>query len=289
MKRRKSLVVGIVCGVACVACVLLYVHDAQAAMDEQRAEVLARYGGEQVEVYVASRDIAAGSQADAANAEKVLFPSELLPEGAVTDLSEVSGLPAQDAVYAGEVLTARRFERETATAIQVPDGLCAISVPAKATSALGGSVQPGDVVSVYATSASATDLIASGVTVLATSASAQDSARETSSISWITLAVEPELVTELIAAAGTCDLYFSLPSEGLSASDVEAAAKAASSSSASKASASASAGSDASADDEGAEEDQADLSESQATGTSDETSSENDTRASAAASARRAE
>ena len=79
----------------------------------------------------------------------------------------------------------------------MPEGLTALSVPAKDVQAVGGAVAAGSRVDVYATGGTSTDVLASGVLVLATSASA------------------PESVQEIVAAAQKTELYFTLPgSEG---------------------------------------------------------------------------
>ncbi len=227
MKEARSLIVGIACGIVCIAGLLLYTNEVQAAVAAEKAEALSRYGATQVEVYVASRDIAAGSKADSSNVERKTMPSELLPEGSVTELSQIEGSSAQSEVYKGEVLVAKRFEEVSGVSINVPDGMCAVSVPAKAVSAVGGSVAPGSEVNVYSTTATSTDLLAANVCVLSTSASASSSKKETSTdVSWITLAVKPALVSELIAAAGASDLYFTLPSEGLTENDIRQGQKA---------------------------------------------------------------
>ena len=120
----------------------------------------------------------------------------------------------------------QRFEQVDGSVLQVPDGLCAVSVPAKAVSAVGGSVRAGDKVNVYSTSAKSTDLLVANVEVLATSASTGSKKDEASDVSWITLAAKPSEVNELIAAAGVSDLYFTLPSEKFVASDMRSGAKA---------------------------------------------------------------
>ena len=86
MRKGRSLVVGVVCGVVCVAGMMLYAHEIELNVEQERAEVLARYGSTQVEAYVATCDIAEGSKVDSTNVEPRLMPGELLPEGAVTDL-----------------------------------------------------------------------------------------------------------------------------------------------------------------------------------------------------------
>lgn len=60
MKLSKSAIVGLACGLLCAACVGLYVAQVDEGLARARSEDLARYGGEQVEVCVARRDLAAG-------------------------------------------------------------------------------------------------------------------------------------------------------------------------------------------------------------------------------------
>ena len=148
MRKGRSLVVGVVCGVVCVAGMMLYAHEIELNVEQERAEVLARYGSTQVQAYVATCDIAEGSKVDSTNVERRLMPGELLPEGAVTDLDQIKAQPAQARIYSGEVLLTQRFEQADGSVLQVPDGLCAVSVPAKAVSAVGGSVRAGDKVNV---------------------------------------------------------------------------------------------------------------------------------------------
>ena len=83
MRRRKTTVAGIACGVLCAACVLAYLTSVRGEADAARAEALARYGGEQVEVCVARRDVAAGEKLDASAVETKLWVADLLPADAV--------------------------------------------------------------------------------------------------------------------------------------------------------------------------------------------------------------
>lgn len=216
MRRRKSLIAGLVCGLLCVVAILLYAQELNDQVEAERAEALARFGGEQVEAYVATKDIAAGEAVSAANSEKRLWVGELLPQDAVLDLATVEGKTLSSPVYAGEVVSMCRFEEQGAPALQVPEGLCAVSVPSKSVSAVGGSVTAGSAVDVYATSGTATERLAASVLVLSTSATSAEGEDSTDDISWVTLAVAPDLVQELIAAAQKAELYFTLPSEGAS-------------------------------------------------------------------------
>lgn len=217
MRRRVHLAIGALCGVLCVAGILAYAADLRADVDQERSEALARYGGEQVEILVATDDIAVGDMLDTTNAEKRLWLSELVPDDAISDHADVAALPVTSPIYAGEVVLRHRFDEREEVALQVPDGKCAISVPSKAVTAVGGSLRPGSKVDVYSVSGSATDLLASRVLVLSTSTTSEEKdANRKSDVTWVTLALDPAMVEEVITASQKSELYFALPSESAS-------------------------------------------------------------------------
>lgn len=209
MKRRTTTTAGIACGAVCAVCVLAFTQGVRAEADAARSEALARYGGEQIEVCVATRDIAAGEAVDASCMETRLWVADLLPAEAVRSTEEVSGKTASSAILAGEVLSMRRFQGVEGR-VEVPEGLAAVSVPAKDVQAVGGAVRAGEKVDMYATGGTSTDLLASDVLVLATSASTDDAASD-AQVSWVTVAVEPDRVQEVVSAAQRTELYFALP------------------------------------------------------------------------------
>lgn len=210
MKRNKTVIASIACGLLCAFCVLAYTTSVQEEAEEARAEVLARYGGDQVEVVVAKEDIVAGQTVDASAIEKRLWIVDLLPDGAVSNSDQVVGKKASSTVLAGEVLSSRRFEGLDVS-LDIPEGMTAVSVPAQNVQAVGGAVSSGLHVDAYSTGGTSTNLIASNVLVLSTNASGKDEASGVE-VAWITLAVEPKSVQELVAAAQKTELYFSLPS-----------------------------------------------------------------------------
>ena len=209
MRRKKTMLGGVASGVLCAVFVLLYLQDVTGRAESARAEALARYGGEQLEVCVAKRDIASGETVDASAVETKLWVADLLPQDAVQSSKEVVGKQATSSILAGEVVSLKRFEGSV-SALDVPEGLSAVSVPARDVQAVGGAIEPGMKVDVYATGNTATKVIASSVLVVSTSASMEGS-KEGGSVSWVTLAVEPKLVQELVSAAQTTELYFVLP------------------------------------------------------------------------------
>lgn len=213
MRRKRTIIIGVASGLVCAVCVLLYLQDVNGRAEEARAEALARYGGEQLEVCVAKRDIAAGEEVSASAVDLKLWVADLLPQDAVCDVSDVVGKKATSSIFEGEVISFKRFE-ETAASLDVPEGLSAVSVPAREVQAIGGALTPGMKTDVYAAGSTSTSMIVRGAFVVSTSASASGE-QGASSVTWVVLAVEPERVQELIAAAQTAELYFVLPGENI--------------------------------------------------------------------------
>ena len=222
MKQRRLTMVAIACGVLCAACVAVFLWSVQGEADAARAEALARYGGEQVEVCIATRDVAAGERLDASAIEAKLWVADLLPEGAVSNAALVVGRTVTTSIFKGEVIVEKRFQEGQGT-FDIPQGMQAVSVPTKAVQAVGGAIRPGMSVDVYSSGSSGTVALAHGVIVLATSM-AESGSLVSNDTGWITLAVVPERVEEVISASGKTSLYFVLPGEDLEASGEKAPA-----------------------------------------------------------------
>lgn len=208
MKSRKSTIIGIFCGLACAFSVFLYTSTVQAEALAEREEILARYGGEQIEVCVATRDIAVGETVNTNNVATKTWVVDLLPENAVLTLDEVVGKKTSSGIAKGEVITVGRFEQESQD-FDIPEGMSALSVPAKDVQAVGGSLVAGMKIDLYATGATSTNLLAKEVLVLATSVG--ESSGSSPGFSWVTLALKNESVEEIIAASQKMELYFVLP------------------------------------------------------------------------------
>lgn len=205
----RSSLAGIACGVCCAGCVALLVAQVGSEADRARSEALARYGGEQIEVCVAGRDIAAGETITDAMIDTKLWLADLLPEGSVTQASEVMGKQVGSSILEGEVISTQRLAKLDIS-LDIPEGMTAVSVPAQDVQAVGGVLQAGMRTDVYAVGPSSTTLLADGVLVLATNLAEGDSLMSRN-VAWVTLAVAPETVQELVAASQNLDLYFTLP------------------------------------------------------------------------------
>lgn len=206
--KKSVLLVGFAFGIACAVCIALYASMVQQAADSARAEAMERYGGEQVEVLVATKDIFPGETLTSSNTTMKTWLSDLLPEECVTNFDEVKGLQVSSLVISGEAISTKRFSNET-TPLNVPEGCVALSVPAEDVQAVGGALTAGMLVDVYATG-SETARIGDGLLVLATNAEASEGGN--AKVSWVTLAVPLEQSQEFVTASQSMEIYFTLSS-----------------------------------------------------------------------------
>jgi pilus assembly protein CpaB len=205
--KRGALIAGLLSGALCAGCIFAYSVQVREEADDARIEAMQRYGGEQVDVLVAAKDIYPGEVVDASNAEVKTWLSDLLPSDCVTSFEDVKGMQAASLIISGEAVSQRRFD-SAGSGIDVPQGCVALSVPAEDVQAVGGVLSAGDVVDVYATG-SQTSCIGRRISVLATNVEHSNGVK--GKVSWVTLAVPLELSQEFVTASQSMDIYFALP------------------------------------------------------------------------------
>lgn len=221
-RRKTTTIAAAACGVVCAVCVALFMNGVRGEAEAARAEALARYGGEQIEVCVATRDLPAGRAVESGDLELKMWIADLLPADAARTIDEVEGRVPSTPIMEGEVVVLKRFEGQGAS-LDVPEGFAAVSVPVKDVQAVGGSLSAGTAADLYAIGGTSTALLADDVLVLATSSTGSEGAA--AELSWVTVAVAPESVQEVIDASQKSELYFSLPSPdgGVGGSDDDGA------------------------------------------------------------------
>ena len=207
--KKGALVVGLLCGIVCAVCVFSYASLVRGEADSARAEAMERYGGEQVEVLVATKDIYPGETLNSTNSTTRTWLSDLLPEDCISTLGEVKDAQVSSMIVKGEAISKRRFD-SSAASIDVPEGCVALSVPAQDVQTVGGSLCAGCLVDVYATG-SQTACIGKNVLVLATNVEGGNSSK--SKVSWVTLAVPLDQSQEFVTASQSMDIYFVLPAK----------------------------------------------------------------------------
>lgn len=202
MRRKTRLVLSVLSGVLAAALFVVYASGVRAEADAAQREVLQRFGGEMVSVCVATREIEPGEEIDEGNVQVEEWAASLLPTGALSSLSDAVGQTATSRIPERAPLSGVYFERRE-DAARVPDELVAVSVPSDAERAVGGALARGDRVDVYVMSNAVADWLTTAE-VLDTSVLAEGGG----DMSWVTLAVEPSAVKELLAAisVGTVSL-----------------------------------------------------------------------------------
>lgn len=219
-QSKKRLALALICGVFAAIAMLWYATGVRAEATQSRQQALSAYGGEQTQVYVATRNIAVGETLSSSNISLQLWVSDLLPLGALNDEKEVFGKTVSVPLLMNEPVVAAKLG-ELKAPVSVPNGLCAVSIPSEDVLAVGGGIAAGNHVTVYAANSKTVELLAEDVLVLATSSGAFQVPNDSSSLfggsssrpnlTWVTLAVEPDIAQDLIIASTFCQLHLVLP------------------------------------------------------------------------------
>ena len=215
MRREIRLAISLVSGAVALALALWYGSSVRAGAERERQEVLAAYGGDLVSVCVASRDVARGEALDETNVRMEEWVAGLLPEGAATSIDELAGKRVTSNVPERAVLCPTYFQVQ-AGALEVPKGTVAVSVPVDASHAAGGALETGDEVDVYLSGTGIADRLGTAQVI---TTSSEQAAGGTSDLSWVTLAVEPERVSELLSATSKGTISLVVPGADVSALD----------------------------------------------------------------------
>ncbi len=205
MKRKKRLALSALAGFAAAAIALMAIGDVRAEAARTEQEALARYGGDLTAVCVATRGIDPGERIDEGNVEVVEWVSSMLPVDAVTSLKDAVGKTSTSRIPAGAPLSSVYFERRE-SALEIPQGKVAVSVSSDAEHAVGGVLERGEIVDVYLSRDALADRLAQAE-VLNTSTLANGGG----DVSWVILAVDPEAVKELLAAASQGTVWLVIP------------------------------------------------------------------------------
>lgn len=215
MKSSTRTLISVAAAIATAAALFAYATSIESELSAARGDAIASYGQDVVAVLVARQDIPAGANLTDDVLERVDWPTVLLPNDAVVDSDVLAGQVATAMILKGEPITSSRVG-ESASTLHVPRGFTAVSVPSEDVLAVGGAVEQGSVVDVYAVVDGAASLLESGVSVLETSV-VEKSARIGSSqspISWVTLAVPADSAQQIIVASEVGTLHLALPSIG---------------------------------------------------------------------------
>jgi pilus assembly protein CpaB len=147
--RGMVLVIAVVLAGVAAGAVFMYVRGIQ---EETRA------AEERVSVVVAKEDIPPGTELDALLSggmfARLGVPRNSLIRGVVTTLDQLQGHETSSPIIAGEQITTARLRGEAefgGGVLGIPEGQKAVTLPLESPRALGGVLQTGDHVSIYAT------------------------------------------------------------------------------------------------------------------------------------------
>ena len=209
-RQRKQTIISAVCAAVAVLGVFAYTASVNSEAAMARAAAIHSYGGERVEVVVATKGIPVGSPVDESNVTTQEWLVDLLAQGeAATSVDQVAGKVAQADIKRNEPIMLDRVG-SGASRIAVPVGLSAVSVSSDDVLAVGGAIQKGSFVDVYVETAEGeVVLLGQKILVLETSTSENPSTKQ--QVTWVTLAVTPASVSELITASSKGTIHFVLP------------------------------------------------------------------------------
>ena len=149
MGRRTILLIAALV-VAALGAVLVWLYA-------QNADERAQAGAAQVQVLVATADIAAGLSGSAISssgtAELQEVDASTVPAGALSDLTPVVDLVTLSPVYAGQILLQQMFgtQSQSSGGLTLPEGTMAVSVQLGDPQRVAGFVNPGSEVAIFVT------------------------------------------------------------------------------------------------------------------------------------------
>ena len=196
-RQRRQTIISVVCAAVAVLGVFAYTASVNSEAAMARAAAIHNYGGERVEVVVATKDIPVGSAVDESNVTTQEWLVDLLAQGeAATSVDQVTGKVAQADIKKNEPIMLDR----------VGGGASRIAVLA-----VGGAIQKGSFVDVYVETAEG-EVVLLGQKILVLETSTSENPNTKQQITWVTLAVTPASVSELITASSKGTIHFVLPS-----------------------------------------------------------------------------
>jgi len=220
-RRVMAVLAAMLVGFIGVVAVLLYAKGADSrAVADQRPQT----------VFIAQELVPSGTTAADAVAKGLMVPTQIaakgVPVGALTKVDGATGkLVALTDIVAGDFVVASRFGTTPLgqKAIQVPDGLVAVSVSLSDPGRVGTFVTPGSrivIFDTYVPSAAGTKetrvllddvlVIAVGSTSLTPVAGAAGQAPEAAAGALVTVAIPPATAAKLVHAIQTGTLYAGL-------------------------------------------------------------------------------
>ena len=209
MSTKTRVIIASLCSCVVAICFIGYSKQVQQNAEQMRKDAMAKYGGEVVELVVATCPLEVGDTVDTKCVKTCDWIVDLAPVEAIDDIDAVLGKTITVPLAQGAPLTKLNF-KDSDSSLSVPSGYVLISVPV--TPKLGvtaNTVQDTHAVA-YSAKDSGTYLLASNVRILANTSS--DSLVSNKSVS---LAVLPDDVPKILEASNQGCLRLVLPADDI--------------------------------------------------------------------------
>lgn len=212
--QKKQIIIAGVCALLAAVSIFAYSATVKSEAQIQRAAAIKKYGGEVTDVCVAKENISTGQIIQSNQIQVMEYPVDLLAQGEVAlSVEQVAGKVAAIDIKKNEVLLLERVG-DGSSRISVPENLEAVSVATDDVLAVGGAIRAGSFVDVYVeTTEGKIVSLGQNILVLETSSSQTNTTEKENlkALTWVTLAVTKESVSELITASAKGTIHLALP------------------------------------------------------------------------------
>jgi len=234
MALDKRATLGVVFGVCAFLAAGGFVWGITTSAERDNRILFEKYGGDIVEVCVATKDIKAGELIAEKEIETKSWVASLLPEKAVLGRNRLAirNKRASEYIVKGEPISLLRVKDDANRLDEIPERYTAITLQTDPVRALGGQAKTGMYVTLLDTSAvDRTSILAEHVEVLASSTESGSKrsgtligSSSTPDITWITLSIPDGFVAQVAAASSANAIYIVMPkgSDAKLSSSVEA-------------------------------------------------------------------
>ena len=207
VSKRLRLLLSLACALAAGAICTAYTTHVRDEAERARTEAMRRYGGEVVQLVVATRTIEAGEVVNMADVETRDWLSSLVPDGAQTSVDDVVGLEVSVPACSGAPLTELNF-RDPEQMADIPSGHVAVSVPITEKLGVTTGIAVGTHVVAYRATEGTAELIGGDATVLGVPGTSSSVARGS-----LTIAVTAKDVPEVLTASASGELRLVVPAD----------------------------------------------------------------------------
>ncbi len=168
MKRRKRILISILAAVICAGCFYMQARSIRGEYEKQRADMIAKFGSDVVDVVVAKVPLEVGDVVDRKNCEVVSWVAPLVPKDAIVHMDDIEGSVVQNPQAQGAPLTQLTF-RKNDQQVDIPSGYVALSLHGIDKLGIQTNIPPGSQIAAYEVKDNKASLLTSNIRVISCS------------------------------------------------------------------------------------------------------------------------